>query len=78
VRAAEVADTLVTIGNLGHIIASAARTAGLQPGRIVEFENTVEAISYLEKSLTAKDVVLVKGSHGIHMERIVSALEIQS
>jgi UDP-N-acetylmuramoyl-tripeptide--D-alanyl-D-alanine ligase len=78
VRAAEVANALVTIGNLGHMIASAARMAGMQPGRIVEFENTDEAISYLEKTLTAKDVVLVKGSHGIHMERIVSALEVQS
>ena len=78
VRAAEIADTLVTIGALGHKIASAARRAGMQSGRIIEFENTDEAISHLQKSLTEKDVVLVKGSHGIRMDRIVSALEVQS
>ncbi len=78
VRAAEVADTLVTIGNLGHLIASAARMAGMQPGRIIEFENTDEAIAHLQNSLIEKDVVLVKGSHGIHMDRIVSALEVAS
>ncbi|MGD0750086.1 MAG: UDP-N-acetylmuramoyl-tripeptide--D-alanyl-D-alanine ligase [Anaerolineales bacterium] len=78
VRAAEVADALVTIGTLGHQIATAARWAGMLAGKIMEFENTDEAISYLQKSLTEKDVVLVKGSHGIHMDRIVNALEVPS
>jgi UDP-N-acetylmuramoyl-tripeptide--D-alanyl-D-alanine ligase len=78
VRAAEVADSLVTVGNLGHMIASAARNAGMKPVRIIEFENTDEAISHLQKSLMEKDVVLVKGSHGIHMDRIVAALEVPS
>jgi UDP-N-acetylmuramoyl-tripeptide--D-alanyl-D-alanine ligase len=78
VRAAEVADALVTIGALGHLIATAARWAGMQSGQIIEFENTDEAITYLQKSLTEKDVVLVKGSHGIRMDRIVAALEIPS
>ncbi len=78
VRAAQVADTLVTIGKLGHMIANAARWAGMQSGRIIELENTDEAISHLQKSLTEKDVVLVKGSHGIRMDRIVTALEVSS
>ena len=78
VRAAEVSDALVTIGTLGHLIATAARWAGMQSGKIIEFENTDEAISYLQKSLTEKDVVLVKGSHGIRMDRIVAALEVPS
>jgi len=78
VRAAEVADTLVTIGTLGHLIAEAARWAGMPIGKIIEFENTDEAISHLQKTLTDKDVVLVKGSHGIRMDRIVAALEVPS
>ena len=78
VRAAEVADALITIGTLGHQIAQAARWAGMQSGKIIEFENTDEAISHLQKSLTGKDVVLVKGSHGIRMDRIVAALEVPS
>jgi UDP-N-acetylmuramoyl-tripeptide--D-alanyl-D-alanine ligase len=78
VRAAEVADTLVTIGALGHIIADAARLAGMRSGKIIEFESTEEAISHLQKALTEKDVVLVKGSHGIRMDRIVTALEVPS
>jgi UDP-N-acetylmuramoyl-tripeptide--D-alanyl-D-alanine ligase len=78
VRAAEVADSLVTIGTLGHLIASAAHMAGMQSGRIIEFENAEEAISHLQNSLMEKDVVLIKGSHGTRMDRIVSALEVPS
>jgi UDP-N-acetylmuramoyl-tripeptide--D-alanyl-D-alanine ligase len=78
VRAAEVSDVLVTIGTLGHMIATSARWAGMQASKIFEFENTDEAISFLRKFLNEKDVVLVKGSHGIRMERIVNALEVSS
>ena len=78
VRAAEVAMLLVTVGARGHMIAAAARRAGLRSKAIVEFETTDEVIEYLQKHLTGKDVVLVKGSHGIRMDRIVSTLEAQS
>jgi UDP-N-acetylmuramoyl-tripeptide--D-alanyl-D-alanine ligase len=76
VRAAEVADTLVTVGTRGHLIATAARRAGLRSRKISEFENHDEAIAHLRKSLTKEDVVLVKGSHSIRMDRIVAALEV--
>jgi UDP-N-acetylmuramoyl-tripeptide--D-alanyl-D-alanine ligase len=75
VRAAEVVDELVTVGELGRIIASSARRAGLQSEKITEVEDTQEAIAYLEPHLTAQDVVLVKGSHGVRMDRISAALE---
>ena len=78
VRAAEVSDTLVTVGSLGHLIAAAARRAGMKSGKITEFESTEEVVTHLRRSLTEKDVVLVKGSHGIRMDRIVAALEMPS
>jgi len=75
VRAAEVADMLVTVGKLGHMIAAAAQRAGLGSEKIAEFENQDEVIKHLRKLLTEGDVVLVKGSHGIRMDHIVAALE---
>jgi UDP-N-acetylmuramoyl-tripeptide--D-alanyl-D-alanine ligase len=78
VRAAEIVDRLVTVGVLGHLIAAAARRSGLKPDRIVELENADEAIEHLRTSLDEGDVVLVKGSHGIRMERIVAALEVSA
>jgi UDP-N-acetylmuramoyl-tripeptide--D-alanyl-D-alanine ligase len=76
VRAAEVAEMLVTVGERGHMIAAAAHRAGLRSDKVVEFENTEQAVEWLRDHLTGKDVVLVKGSHGIRMDRIVTALEI--
>jgi UDP-N-acetylmuramoyl-tripeptide--D-alanyl-D-alanine ligase len=75
VRAAEVADELVTVGELGRMIAASARGAGMKNELITEFADTQEAIAYLEAHLSAQDVVLVKGSHGVRMDRIAAALE---
>jgi UDP-N-acetylmuramoyl-tripeptide--D-alanyl-D-alanine ligase len=75
VRAAEVVDELVTVGERGRMIAAAASNAGLVRDRIVELENSQQAVAFLRNRLGEKDVVLVKGSHSMHMDRIVAALE---
>jgi UDP-N-acetylmuramoyl-tripeptide--D-alanyl-D-alanine ligase len=74
-RAAEVADVLITLGGRAHMIAAAARRGGLEPAHIREFEEMSEVTAWLDASLTAADTVLLKGSHSLHMERIVSQLE---
>ncbi len=76
VRAAEVSDILITVGKLGHMIAAAAQETGFGSENIAEFENQDEVIKYLKNLLKQGDVVLVKGSHGIRMDRIVAALEV--
>jgi UDP-N-acetylmuramoyl-tripeptide--D-alanyl-D-alanine ligase len=75
VRAAQVSDHLITVGERSHIIAQAAHRAGMKSDCIHEFENTDEATKFLRNFLTSNDVVLVKGSRGVHMDKIVSALE---
>ncbi|MEA3439373.1 MAG: UDP-N-acetylmuramoyl-tripeptide--D-alanyl-D-alanine ligase [Chloroflexota bacterium] len=74
-RAAEVAHELVTVGELGLLISAAARQAGMQEELITELENSQEAIEFLEPRLCEDDVVLIKGSHGMRMDHIVTALE---
>ncbi|MGZ6346283.1 MAG: UDP-N-acetylmuramoyl-tripeptide--D-alanyl-D-alanine ligase [Anaerolineales bacterium] len=76
VRASELVDLLITVGIRGHLIAAAAQRAGLESHKIVEFENQSEVIKHLRKHLSEGDVVLIKGSHGLRMDRIVSALEV--
>jgi len=78
VRAAQVTERLVTVGERGQMIAAAARRAGLKSNKIVECEGTEPAIEWLRNHLTKKDVVLIKGSHGVRMDRIVAALEAQA
>jgi len=75
IRAAEVADMLVTVGLRGHMIAQAAREAGLPPEKITETENTSDASDFLVDILEPEDVVLIKGSRGMQMDTIIPVLE---
>lgn len=75
IRAAEVVDLLVTVGEKGRLIAAAAHQAGLAASAITPLETTQQATDWLRQQLSARDVVLVKGSHGMRMDRIISALE---
>jgi UDP-N-acetylmuramoyl-tripeptide--D-alanyl-D-alanine ligase len=74
-RVAEVADELIVIGQRARIIASAARQCGFPSARITELEDSSQAILVLQDHLKNGDVVLVKGSRGMHMDNIVPALE---
>lgn len=74
-RAAQVVDELITLGERGRIIASAARKAGLAKEAILEMEGTQEVLHYLKNRMGSQDVVLVKGSRGMQMEVIVEGLE---
>ncbi len=70
VRAAEVADELVTVGELGRIIAASARTAGMKDERVTELEDTQEAIAYLEAAFDSAGCRpgerLARCAHGSH------------
>jgi UDP-N-acetylmuramoyl-tripeptide--D-alanyl-D-alanine ligase len=75
VRAAEVCSELITIGEKGKMIAESALNSGLSSKKIYSFEQTPEVIDFLRSHLNDGDIVLIKGSHGLRMDRIVSALE---
>jgi UDP-N-acetylmuramoyl-tripeptide--D-alanyl-D-alanine ligase len=75
VRAAEVVDELITVGERAHIIAEAARQSGLSTKKIIELEDSDTATQLLLGRLSERDVVLVKGSRGMHLDRITAALE---
>jgi UDP-N-acetylmuramoyl-tripeptide--D-alanyl-D-alanine ligase len=78
VRAAEVVDELITVGERAHMIAAAARQAGLPAQAISEYEEVQQVIDRLKDRLREADVVLIKGSHGMRMDRIAAALEVRS
>jgi UDP-N-acetylmuramoyl-tripeptide--D-alanyl-D-alanine ligase len=70
--AAQVVDGLFTVGRLGALIAAAARASG---NRFVRhFDTTDEAIAELRDLLQPGDVLLIKASHGMHLENVVEAL----
>lgn len=75
-KAAEVADKIVTVGMRAKDIAEAARKAGVREENIVSYEKEEVdvAASHLKNALESGDVVLVKGSQSMRMEKIVKAL----
>ena len=75
--AASVADVLITIGERSRTIAAAARQAGFASQNMEEFDNAEQASSHLRHRLQGDDIVLIKGSRGMHMDRIVATLEAQ-
>jgi UDP-N-acetylmuramoyl-tripeptide--D-alanyl-D-alanine ligase len=77
-RAAQVANVLLTLGKRAHMIADAARRAGMKKNSIVEFEEFDPLMEWLIANLTKDDTVLIKGSHGLRMDRITSMLEARS
>lgn len=77
-RAAQVARVLITLGPRARMIADAARRAGMKPASILEFEDSEPIVNWLKNNLTSNDAALIKGSHGLRMDRITAALEVQS
>jgi len=77
-RAAQVAETLVTLGERAHMIAEAARRAGMKKTAVIEFDDIAPLMDWMKTNLTPRDVVLIKGSHGLRMDRITASLEVRS
>lgn len=77
VRAAQFASLIVLIGSRSKMTADAALRSGYSPKAIQWFEDAPQAVPFLDDTLRKGDVVLVKGSRGLQMERIVHALEVE-
>jgi UDP-N-acetylmuramoyl-tripeptide--D-alanyl-D-alanine ligase len=73
-RAAEVAEQVVVVGLLGRLIGEESLSAGLSASQVHFAKNNEEAVSALRELLQDGDFVLVKGSRGMAMERIVQPL----
>ena len=73
--AAAVAELLVVVGRGAAPIARAARAAGMSPSRVIEVDDREAALDALRPRLAGGDVVLVKASRGIALDRLVDALQ---
>ncbi len=65
---------LIAVGELSRETARGARLAGGVPNGIVSCQNNDEALDVLREVLKSGDVLLVKGSRGMHMEEIIKGL----
>lgn len=74
-RAADVADRIITVGELAREIGVAAVDAGMPASRVVSCRNNDEAAAAVMAEVEDGDLVLVKGSRGMRMETVVEFLE---
>jgi UDP-N-acetylmuramoyl-tripeptide--D-alanyl-D-alanine ligase len=64
----------LTFGEFAEQIARGARQAGVSPNRLSVFHDMATLLSMLDCVLAPGDVVLIKGSRCMQMERVVRAL----
>ncbi|MFA6273351.1 MAG: UDP-N-acetylmuramoyl-tripeptide--D-alanyl-D-alanine ligase [Candidatus Paceibacterota bacterium] len=67
-------DLLITVGKRAEGFTTGALKAGLAAGKIIRLENSREAGNYLDQNITAGDIILVKGSQGVRMEKTVEEI----
>lgn len=69
------ADMLVACGDFAADVVAGAQAAGMTPRRTIACRAPEEAAAHVSQVLDAGDVVLVKGSRAMALERCVQALE---
>ena len=72
--AARTIDWLVVVGQAAAGIAKGALASGMEPGRVSIVADVDAALEFLPPRLRDGDVVLVKASRGIGLERVVAGL----
>jgi len=70
----ENADFLIVVGLRAKNIKEGALGAGMDEKNIFEFSNSREAGEFLKTFIKKNDLVLIKGSQGMRMERTVEAI----
>mgnify|MGYP001609391750 FL=1 len=73
-RASDVADLLVAVGPRSRIIAEEAQNVGMPAQSVLWIEEATDVIPVLEQTIVEGDMVLIKGSYGMRMDRIVAAI----
>lgn len=73
-RAAKTCDVLVAVGLRGKFFAEGALKARMSKRKIFIFETSYEAGNFLKEEIKKDDVILIKGSQGVRMERVTKAL----
>ena len=72
--AGEVADVVITVGIRARRIAEGAQIGGLTEKNIFQFDGAREAGKFLEQLIGEGDIILIKGSQGMRMERAVQEI----
>jgi len=73
-EAAKVVNLLITVGTKGKLIAEGAKKYGLDKKNIYSFYSLEETGNFLQKIIKKGDLILIKGSQGVRMEKITKSI----
>lgn len=73
--AGKTVDVLITVGPRAKFIAGAAESAGLDKNKILIFDTTTEACRAVQNLIKKGDLVLIKASKEIELEKIVEEIK---
>lgn len=69
-----IADVLITIGELGKVIAEESKKSGLDSQKIFIFNSVDEALKSIDEIIKKGDIVLIKASRAVGLNKIVDYL----
>ena len=67
-------DYLLTVGMRARDIGKGAKSAGMSEDNVFSFDDTEAAGKFVEDRISKGDIILIKGSQGARMERVVKEL----
>ncbi|MFO7831590.1 MAG: UDP-N-acetylmuramoyl-tripeptide--D-alanyl-D-alanine ligase [Desulfuromonadaceae bacterium] len=73
-RAAQVADVVLAYGGWSAEVAQGVHSEGLNKAQVVRMQDHEEICNWLKRHIKAEDCLLVKGSRGMRMEKVVDFL----
>ena len=73
-KAAEVADLIFAVGNRAGFVVEGAINAGFDSNKIFQFPNSEQAKMAVQKELKENDIILVKGSRSMEMEKVIEEI----
>ena len=74
INVAPVADILIVVGPRAKFIAEGALNKGFKKKDLYSFDSSITAAKFLEGIVEKGDLILIKGSQGVRLERAVGAI----
>lgn len=73
-KTAKIADYFLTVGPRSKFAAEEAVSQGMEKSKVVGFSTSKEAAQYLKQIIEKNDLILIKGSQAMRMERVVEEI----
>ena len=73
-KAAEIADVIFAVGNCAGFVVEGAMSVGFDSNKIFQFPSSEQAKLAVQKELKENDIILVKGSRSMQMEKVIEEI----